>query len=233
MQKSSGFQNSGMATDPALTEYLAGFLLPERRARLRDVLARRTNHVTVVLEDIFDPHNASAVLRSCEAMGIQTVHIIQMRHKFQVKEGVSMGTGKWLTLVHHSSTESCFEALRSLGYQICAASPPLPDSRPLPDYKAVQKTAVVLGSEKDGLSDFARKNADILLTIPMRGFAESFNLSVSAAVVVYALRESTSCPPLSAEEAADLEQAWICASLRNAPDLIERFKHPDPAAPRT
>lgn len=213
-----------MATDPALTEYLAGFLLPERRNRLRDALSRRTNHITVVLEDIFDPHNASAVLRSCEAMGIQTVHIVQMRHTFQVKEGVSMGTGKWLTLKQYTSTEECFKALRAAGYRICAASPPAPASVPLPEYRAAEKTAIVLGSEKDGLSEFARTNADLLLTIPMRGFAESFNLSVSAAILVYALRESFACPPLPPEEALETEQAWIKASLRNPDELVERFR---------
>ena len=213
-----------MATDRALTEYLAGFLLPERRDRLRDVLSRRTNHITVVLEDIFDPHNASAVLRSCEAMGVQTVHIIQVRHKFQVKEGVSMGTGKWLTLKQHASTEACFLALRSQGYRVCAASPPAPASVSLPDYRAAEKTAIVLGSEKDGLSEYARQNADVLLTIPMRGFAESFNLSVSAAILVYALRESFPCPSLTPEEALETEQAWMEASLRNPEELVERFR---------
>lgn len=213
-----------MTADPALTEYLAGFLLPERRERLRTVLARRTNHITVVLEDIFDPHNASAVLRSCEAMGIQTVHIIQVRHKFQVKEGVSMGTGKWLTLEQYANTESCFQELRRRGYRVCAASPPAPASVPLPEYRASEKTAIVLGSEKDGLSEYARQNADTLLTIPMRGFAESFNLSVSAAILVYALRESFPCPPLPPEEAARVEQAWMEASLRNPEDLVERFR---------
>lgn len=213
-----------MAIDPALTEYLAGFLLPERRARLRDVLSRRTNHITVVLEDIFDPHNASAVLRSCEAMGIQTVHIVQMRHKFQVKEGVAMGTGKWLDLKHYTDTAACFTALRGAGYCICSASPPGLGSTALPEYKASGKTAIVLGSEKDGLSDFARKNADLLLTIPMQGFAESFNLSVSAAILMYALRESRPCPPLSPTEFQETEQRWIKASLRNPDELIGRYQ---------
>lgn len=212
-----------MTTDPALTEYLAGFLLPERRARLKDVLSRRTNHITVVLEDIFDPHNASAVLRSCEAMGIQTVHIIQERHKFQVKEGVAMGTGKWLDLKQYTDTAACFSALRGLGYRICAASPPGPGSISLTDYKASQKTAIVLGSEKDGLSEFARTKSDLLLTIPMRGFAESFNLSVSAAILVYALRESFPCPALSEQELQEIEQQWITASLRNPGELIQRY----------
>lgn len=213
-----------MEIDTGLAEYLSGFLLPERRARLREILARRTNHITVVLEDVYDPHNASAVLRSCEAMGIQSVHIVQMRHRFQLKEGVAMGTGKWLTLYNHTDTAACFELLRSSGYRICAASPPAPGAVELPAFRAERKTAIVLGSEKDGLSDFARKNCDVLLTIPMAGFAESFNLSVSAAILIYALRQSAPCPPLSPEEARAVEFDWLRASVRNSEELIAHYR---------
>jgi tRNA (guanosine-2'-O-)-methyltransferase len=159
-----------------LKDFLASFLMPQRLARIRDVLSKRTNHITVVLEDIYDPHNASAVLRSCDAMGIQTVHIIQKRHTFQVKEGVSMGTGRWLDLRMHKETSECFDELRKNGYLVASASPPLPGTVLLPDFQSPGKTAIVLGSEKDGLSPFARENSDCLITIPMFGFAECLNL---------------------------------------------------------
>lgn len=206
-----------------LKDFLASFLMPQRLARIRDVLSKRTNHITVVLEDIYDPHNASAVLRSCDAMGIQTVHIIQKRHTFQVKEGVSMGTGRWLDLRMHKETSECFDELRKNGYSIASASPPLPGTVLLPDFQSPGKTAIVLGSEKDGLSPFARENSDCLITIPMFGFAESFNLSVSGAILLYALRSRDGVPGLTTAESEALELEWIRKSLRNAEELEKAY----------
>ncbi|MCE9598815.1 MAG: RNA methyltransferase [Spirochaetia bacterium] len=213
-----------------LMEFLSTFLTPDRIARIKEVLARRTNHLTVVLEDIYDPHNASAVLRSCDAMGVQTVHVIQDRHRFHLNEAVAMGSGKWLDLVYYQNTESCFTALRAQGYFIAAASPPNARSVYLGDFQKRSKTAIVMGSERDGLSSYARNNSDALLTIPMRGFAESFNLSVSAALLIFNLGQED-LPPLSSEELDDVEFRWITSSLRNPEELIRRFESKD--APET
>jgi len=212
-----------MENSRELSQFLSGFLTPERLARIREVLSKRTNHLTVVLEDIFDPHNASAVLRTCDAMGIKTVRIIQNRHKFQLKEGVSMGSGKWLDLISFADTQSCFKSLRDSGFRIVAASPPGKTSVPLPEFTFNGKLALVMGSERDGLSEYARENSDTLLTIPMLGFAESFNLSVSAAIVLYSLR-SAALPELSPTEFDQTEYRWICQSLRNPDELIKRFR---------
>ncbi len=216
-----------------LVEFLSSFLTPQRMSRIDEVLSKRTRHITVVLEDIYDPHNASAVLRSCDAMGIQTVHIVQKRHTFQVKEGVSMGTGRWLDLKMHRETEECFAELRAQGYRIASASPPLAGTTLLPDFHYSGKTAIVLGSEKDGLSPYARENSDELLTIPMYGFAESFNLSVSGAILLYALRSRGAQPGLTPAETAELRLEWIRGSLRNADELEREFatRFPAPKTP--
>lgn len=206
-----------------LLEFLSSFLTPERIARIKQVLARRTNHLTVVLEDIYDPHNASAVLRSCDAMGVQTVHVIQDKHRFHLNEAVAMGSGKWLDLLYYTDTESCFKQLRSMGYFIAAASPPNSHSVFLGDFKRHPRTAIVMGSERDGLSPFAREKSDALLTIPMRGFAESFNLSVSAALLIFNLR-ADDLPGLGPEELEEIEYRWVAGSLRNPEELIRRFQ---------
>lgn len=134
-----------------------------------------------------------------------------------------MGTGRWLDLRMHKETSECFDELRKNGYLVASASPPLPGTVLLPDFQSPGKTAIVLGSEKDGLSPFARENSDCLITIPMFGFAESFNLSVSGAILLYALRSRDGVPGLTTAESEALELEWIRKSLRNAEELEKAY----------
>ncbi|MEQ8351697.1 MAG: RNA methyltransferase [Leptospiraceae bacterium] len=223
-----------------LLKYLEEFLTEARRNRIQEILKWRTRHITVVLEDLIDPHNASACLRSAEACGLQDVHIIENRHAFQVKTGVSMGSAHWLTLhqyqsgsLNSSSTQSgssfsatreCFQTLRNKGYTILATSPH-ESSISLPDVSLGKPVAVVFGSEKDGISPVAREEADHCLRIPMYGFTESFNISVCAAISLYdlssRLRNSRVDWQLSSEEALELRLHWARHSLKRS-DLLEK-----------
>lgn len=206
-------------------------LTPERQQKIENVLGDRTRALTLVLEDIFDPHNASACLRSAEAFGVMDVHIIENNHKFELKEGVAQGTGKWLNLVRHrakhqENTMSCFSKLKADGYQIYAATPHAHDVS-LPDIEFKEKIAVVFGSEKDGLSQKALELADKRFKIPMTGFAESLNISVSCAVtlatLIQKLKTSKLDWKLSKKEFEELKIDWAKKSIPNGELIYEKF----------
>ncbi|MCB1171111.1 MAG: RNA methyltransferase [Leptospiraceae bacterium] len=220
-----------------LVEYLEGFLTGARKERIREILGQRTRYITPVLEDLVDPHNSSACLRSAEACGLQDVHIIENRHAFQVKSGVSMGSAHWLSLHRYrgamdsaqgdqnsaGATEQCFGALRKAGYVIYATTPHR-SSISLPELDLMRPAAIVFGSEKDGISRYARNNADHCLEIPMFGFTESFNISVCAAITLYSLsqklRQSDISWELSESEKLELRLQWARHSLKRS-DLLE------------
>ena len=172
--------------------HLAGFLGADRRARIEEVLAQRTRRLTVMLEDIFQPHNASAVLRSCECFGLQDVHIVEERYRYRVNPEVARGASQWLNLLQYRdpgghNTARCLEVLRGAGYTLVAATPNQHDCL-LDELRLEGRMAVLLGTEEEGLSDQALEAAQVRVQIPMYGFTRSFNLSVSAALI---LRELT------------------------------------------
>jgi tRNA (guanosine-2'-O-)-methyltransferase len=213
--------------DYELVTYLRTFLTDERRAKMESILSMRTRHFTVLLEDIFDPHNASAVIRSQDAFGIQDTGIIENRNFFKLNESVAMGSGKWVDITHYShkknNTEDAFFDLHKRGYQIAAATPHTTNL--LTDLNLNQKTTFLFGSEKDGLSDYALEHADIAFRIPMYGFAESFNISVSAALVFfYARQQMKSEYLLSENERIDLELRWLMRDIRGAERIVEAYK---------
>lgn len=220
-----------LTTRIKVTEYLKEFVTQERLDRIDEVLSYRTRHITVVLEDLYQPHNASAVLRSCDGFGIQDVHIIENRNLFDASKGVTIGADKWLTLSRYSetgknSTKSCFDELRQKGYKIIATTPHEEDSD-LNDLEISSKTALVFGAELEGLSKEALDEADGYVKIPMYGFSESFNISVSAAVSLYDLtsrmRNEVTGWQLSQEEVEELLHDWVKKSIKAGNELEARF----------
>lgn len=213
-----------------LNEYLEQFVTPNRLARIKSVLAQRTRHITLVLEDIYQPHNASAVLRSCECFGIQDVHIIENRYQYEVNPDIVLGASKWLDLRQYNkadeNTVSCLQNLKKKGYLLVATSPHEEDFTPanLPLEKPV---ALLFGTEQEGLSPQALEMADAFLSIPMAGFTESFNISVSAAICLYEissrLRKSQFEWRLTESEKNELLHEWLKKSIKNPDLLIERF----------
>jgi tRNA (guanosine-2'-O-)-methyltransferase len=169
-----------------LIDTLATQITPERFARMQQVLAQRTRHLAVGLEDIFQGHNAAAVLRSCECFGVQEVHCIESRNKFKPNDEVSMGAAKWLDINHYATTEECLTSLKASGHQIVAMTLAAP-SIPLAEIPLDKPTVLLFGTEEQGLSATAHELADIRAYIPMVGFTQSFNISVSVAVSLQTL----------------------------------------------
>lgn len=210
----------------ALINYLAFYSTPNKIQKMADCVQYRTRHVTVVLEDIFQPHNASAILRSAECFGIQDVHIIERRNRFRATEGIAMGSAKWLDLHYYQETTACFDKLKKDGYKIVATTP-RPDAYSLQELPLTDKMALVFGTEFTGLTEQALAQADLFVTIPMYGFTQSYNVSVSAALCTYQITESlkkSSVPwQLSEEERVDLTLSWLRRSIKAAPALEQLF----------
>ena len=218
-------------TKRKVAEYLTQYVSEERLERIRQVLGNRTRHITVVLEDLYQPHNASAVLRSCDGFGIQDIHIIESRNQFDASKGVTIGADKWLSLTRYneenvSNTKACFQALREQGYTIVATTPHEQDVN-LSELPVDQKTALVFGTELEGLSDEALELADSYVKIPMYGFSESFNISVSAALSLYdvtqRMREQALNWQLNDEEYDELFYKWVKQSIKAGEELEARF----------
>ena len=212
-----------------LLRYLEQFA-PEGKIELfQEKIKDRTKHITVVLEDIFQPHNASAVLRSCDCFGVQDVHIIENRYKYQVNPDVALGSSKWLNLNKYNKSEqntvSCFKTLKEQGYKIIATTPHKDDFS-LYDIPVDEKLAIVFGTEKEGLSETALEHADGFMRIPMYGFTESFNISVSAALSLYELtkriREDESIQwQLNDHDETKTLLEWTKSAIKSADLLIE------------
>ena len=151
--------------DLKLTEYLEQFVTEKRRDLFKKVLEHRTRHFTVAIEDIYQPHNASAVVRSCDVFGIQDIHVIENKYTFNATNQVAKGAQKWLNFSHYkdqgvNNSQSCINDLRAKGYQIVATTPQT-QSVMLHDFDYSIKSAFLFGVEKDGLTDFVLENADV------------------------------------------------------------------------
>lgn len=211
--------------------FFSEYVSEHKKSLFREVLASRTRFFTLVLEDIYQAQNTSAVLRSCDGFGIQDVHVVENRNRFEVDKGVTIGSDKWLTIHQYqkknsNNTEIAFNLLRENGYRIVAASPGHKQIS-LPDFLPEQPTAIVFGAEKAGLSDYAMEHADDLLHIPMFGFSESFNISVCAAICLYHLRrilDASELPwQLTDDEKEEMYLQWLRNSVRHLPALDRKF----------
>ena len=163
--------------------FLEGFLTDNRKGRFQQVLANRTNHFTIVIEDVFQLNNASAVMRSCEVFGIQKLNVIEERYTKSIDKEIAMGAQKWVDVNRFDSISSCISNLKSSGYQIIATTPHENDCE-LDNFDITKPSALFFGTERDGLSKEILEKADGFLKIPMVGFTESLNISVSAAIII-------------------------------------------------
>jgi len=214
--------------DPQLFEYLQSYLTPRRKALFKQILSQRTYHFTVVTEDVYQLHNTSAVLRSCEVFGIQNMHVIEERLGKRVDREIAMGAQKWVTTHRHSKAEDCIQKLRKEGYQIVATTPHNGTVQ-LQDFDVHVKSAFFFGTEKEGISESILNQADCKLTIPMYGFTESLNISVSAAIILQTLvtkmRTEEVSWQLTEIEQRELEIAWTKGSIKNIEAIIQRYNH--------
>jgi tRNA (guanosine-2'-O-)-methyltransferase len=215
-----------------LLEYLLSYLTPQRQELFEKVINKRTRHLTVVLEDIYQKQNASAVLRTCDCFGIQDVHIIEDRNEFQVNREIAMGASKWLSLHKYNNKENnaldAIQTLKKQGYRIVATTPHNNDLE-LQDFDIAKgKTALVFGSELPGITETIMQEADEFLKIPMYGFTESFNISVSAAIILHHLtmkmRDSKDLHwQLSNDEKDELKMEWIRKTIKRSELIEKRF----------
>jgi tRNA (guanosine-2'-O-)-methyltransferase len=213
--------------DIALLSYLETYITPERLKRFNEVLMERTNYVTVAIEDVFQMHNASAVIRSCDVFGIQKAHIIEDRFGQRLDKNIAMGAQKWVDVERYTNAKSCIRNLRRNGYKIIATTPNN-DATLLEDFKVEDKMALFFGTEKEGLSPEVLEQADGHLKIPMWGFSESLNISVSAAIVLYNLKlqlKKSNLPwHLSEGEILEKRLDWTKKSIKSIDAIIERYR---------
>jgi tRNA (guanosine-2'-O-)-methyltransferase len=198
--------------------FLQEALRPERWRRMQQVLDSRLGAVRVVAENVHDPHNLSAVLRSAEALGVQHVHVVEAASGFGISRRITRGAHKWLTVHRHQEFRECADELRDAGFRLYAAMLQ-PGAVPLEEVPVTDPVALVLGNEHQGVSAEAAARCDGCYTIPMAGFVQSFNISVAAAVSLYsvttrvrALREDGG--RLGTEERRAVLDTWLPKSLR-------------------
>jgi tRNA (guanosine-2'-O-)-methyltransferase len=217
------------AAEREILDYLREFLTPQRRARFEEVLARRTRMLRVVLEDVYQPYNQSAVLRTAESLGLQDVHIVESSNRLKIARDISLGCDRWLTLHRHRGRDAvceCIAELKAGGFRILAASPH-PPATPLDETTVEQPTALVIGHETGGLSPSALELADEHVVIPIRGFVESLNLSVAAALALSHLRtqleQSGFDWRICADDSEQLRLQWTRNSISNVAAIEARY----------
>ncbi len=211
-----------------LISYLSQFVSDARQAKFDHVLNYRTRHITIALEDIYQPHNASAVLRSCDIFGIQDIHIVETKNAYTVNKDIALGAPKWLNLhkyrKHENNSLACIQTLKEKGYRIVATTPHEKDCN-LEDLSVEKPLALFFGTELTGISDTVREHADEFVKIPMYGFTESFNISVSAALCLHTLKEKLHRTDmnwhLQAEEKEELNLRWLRNSIQKV-EMIEK-----------
>ncbi len=207
-----------------LLEYLSQYITDNKKQKIDVVIKNRTRHVTVVLEDVYQSINASAVVRSAECFGVQDLHVVESRNQFRTEQGVAMGASKWLTTQSYGSVGDCYKTLKERGYKIIATTPH-EKAYSLLDLPLSHKFALVFGTEEWGLTPKALELADEFVSIPMYGFTESFNVSVSVAIclhhIITKLHASNIPWRLTEDELLDLRLAWARAIVRGS-DAHER-----------
>lgn len=213
-------------TKQQLIDYLGTFITDNKKKKITVVTAQRTRYVTTIVEDIFQSHNASAVLRSCEIFGVQDVHVVEKQYTFRAKDSVAMGASDWIDIHHYKDTQTCFEQLKRAGYRIVATTPQ-PSAYYLPQLPIDHKIALIFGTEQQGLSEAALAAADLFVSIPMYGFTESFNVSVSVGIclydIIHRLRQSPIVWQLTQEEQIDLTLSWYRRLIRGSKTLEKEF----------
>lgn len=214
-----------------LINFLEQFTSDNRSETFDKVIENRTRYITVALENIYQSHNASAVLRTADCFGIQNIHIIENNNKYDVNPEVALGSSKWLNLIRYNKTENntleAIHKMRDKGYRIIATTPHKGDVN-LENFDLNKgKVALFFGTELTGLSDVVIENADEYLKIPMYGFTESFNISVSAAIILHyltgKLRNSNINWQLDKHEKEELKLDWLIKSIKSSSMLVKEF----------
>jgi tRNA (guanosine-2'-O-)-methyltransferase len=218
--------------DDALLEHMMSFCSENKQDLINTIVPIRTKYLTVVLEDIFQPQNASAVVRSCECFGVQDIHVIENENEFSPNPKIVIGSSKWVDIHKYSEEENntiaTLKELKSKGYRIIATTPHEKDATIDEIDIEAGPMALVFGSEQPGISDLAREHADEFVKIPMHGFTESFNISVSAAICLYELTKRIRSNEnidwkLTDQEQRLLKYDWAKKVVKYSEQIEERY----------
>lgn len=208
------------------TDYMSGFLTGERAQTLRRTLAMRTRYMTILTENTFHPQNASALVRHCEAFGVQDLHTVETMCRFDPSVNIVRGTDKWIDIIRHDSTEEAIASLKASGYRIVATTPHRESCTPETFDVEKGRFCLVFGTEHAGVSPQIISAADEFLRIPMCGMVESLNVSASAAILIYMLsqrmRLSDVAWRLSETERSEVMFRWVMSSVRDARRILDR-----------
>jgi len=217
-------------TDLKLLEHLESYLTENRLEPFNKGLNQRTKHFTVATEDVYQLHNTSAVIRSCDVFGIQEVNIVEEQNTKRIDREIAMGAQKWVDLNRYHSVNECIKGLKDNGYQIVATTPHTNDCV-LHDFDITKKSCFFFGRETEGLSQDVLDQADTFLKIPMVGFTESLNISVSAAIILQhvttKLRQTNIDWQLTEAEQQEKRLDWCLKTIKSHKDIVARFYNKD------
>lgn len=224
-----------MNKDKWLLEKFYEHISDNKKEKFDAIIQNRTRYITVVLENIFQPHNAAAVLRSCDCFGIQDVHVIENSNTYAPNKEIDMGASKWLNVIRHNQNEEntidCLNQLKAQGYKIVATTPHTNDCM-INELPINQPVALLFGTELTGLTQTAMDHADAFVKLPMYGFTESYNISVSVALALFNVAErmhkdSSIQWELSEEEQDGIKLQWAKKVVKHSAKvekiLSERF----------
>ncbi len=215
-----------------LHDYLKQFITENRKNLFAEKLKNRTRYITLVVENVFQSHNASAILRSCDCFGIQDVHVIEKNNAFSINEEIALGAQQWLTIHKYlpspTNTTDALKILKQKGYRIIGTAFN-EKAIPLETFDLTKgKFAIVVGTELTGISDDVVQMSDEFLMIPMRGFTQSLNVSVATGIILHFLTwklfHSHIPWQLSAEEQEEIELQWLKKSIKNSEALIKNYQ---------
>ena len=213
-------------SDPDYLAYLEEFITPNRKEGFLKVLQNRTKHFTVALEDVYQLHNTSAVMRSCEVFGIQELNVVEQRFGKKIDKEIAMGAEKWVDIHRFATNQDCIDNLKAKGYQIIATTPHENDCM-LEDFDITKPSAIFFGTERLGLSEEVLQQADGFLKIPMVGFTESLNISVSAAIILQhistRLRHSDINWKLTEAELLEKRIDWTRKSIKDIDFITKKY----------
>lgn len=206
--------------------YIENFITADRKNRFLEILQNRTKHFTVAIEDVFQLHNTSAVMRTCEVFGIQELNVVEERYGKDIDKEIAMGAQKWVDVNRFDATNTCITSLKERGYKIIATSPHQ-NSSPLDAFDITEPAALFFGTERDGLSETVLQQADGFIHIPMAGFTESLNISNSAAIIIQditnRLRKSGIEWQLSDKEMLEKRIDWTRKSIKDIDFVTEKY----------
>ncbi len=220
-----------MNIDQKVLEEFYAIISESKQEMYERISKDRTNHITVVLENIYQEHNASAVLRTCDCFGIQELHAIEKNNQYKVQRDIALGAGRWVDLYNYDQGENptidCINKLKLKGYKIVATTPHEKEIT-IQQLDISQPIALVFGTERKGISQEIIDSADAFVKIPMYGFTESFNISVSVALALNTLRDRLEKSDLNwklnEEDQTQLKIKWCKKILRSGNDMEKEFR---------